>query len=186
MRKIKQNLIEFIFQNPKNNEIQKIYFQDSRRFGTFSFYDDISKKLNEIGPDLYELEDLEIFKKRIVKGKKRPICEVLMDQKIISGIGNYLRADILYHCKIHPFTETLDLSDDDLESLFDSIKYIINTSVKSSATTCGYYESSIAYGHYDCLIYGKKLSPCGRQVVTIYDSEKRNLHWVPSLFEIEE
>ncbi|XP_054632198.1 endonuclease 8-like 1 [Dunckerocampus dactyliophorus] len=33
----------------------------------------------------------------------RPICEVLLNQKYFNGIGNYLRAEILYRLKIPPF-----------------------------------------------------------------------------------
>ncbi|KAF2985407.1 hypothetical protein EK904_005541 [Melospiza melodia maxima] len=33
----------------------------------------------------------------------KPICEVLLNQKYFNGIGNYLRAEILYRLKIPPF-----------------------------------------------------------------------------------
>ena|SRR3990167_8359370 len=33
--------------------------------------------------------------------KKKPICEALLDQDYFNGIGNYLRAEILYHANIH-------------------------------------------------------------------------------------
>ncbi|XP_059512475.1 endonuclease 8-like 1 isoform X4 [Myotis daubentonii] len=33
----------------------------------------------------------------------RPICEALLDQRFFNGIGNYLRAEILYRLRIPPF-----------------------------------------------------------------------------------
>ncbi|BFY97901.1 hypothetical protein BsWGS_00941 [Bradybaena similaris] len=34
---------------------------------------------------------------------KKPICEVMLDQQYFNGIGNYLRAEILYRCQVPPF-----------------------------------------------------------------------------------
>lgn len=33
----------------------------------------------------------------------RPICEALLDQRFFNGIGNYLRAEILYRLRMPPF-----------------------------------------------------------------------------------
>ena len=43
----------------------------------------------------------------------KPICEVLLNQKYFNGIGNYLRAEILYRLEIPPFAKARDV----LESL---------------------------------------------------------------------
>ncbi|XP_028018517.1 endonuclease 8-like 1 isoform X2 [Balaenoptera acutorostrata] len=37
------------------------------------------------------------------KAFDRPICEALLDQRFFNGIGNYLRAEILYRLRIPPF-----------------------------------------------------------------------------------
>ncbi|KAH0619860.1 hypothetical protein JD844_014232, partial [Phrynosoma platyrhinos] len=39
------------------------------------------------------------------KAFNKPICEALLNQKYFNGIGNYLRAEILYRLKIPPFQE---------------------------------------------------------------------------------
>ncbi|TSM52282.1 Endonuclease 8-like 1 [Bagarius yarrelli] len=39
------------------------------------------------------------------KAFDRPICEALLNQKYFNGIGNYLRAEILYRLKIPPFVK---------------------------------------------------------------------------------
>jgi endonuclease VIII-like 1 len=48
------------------------------------------------------LENISINKSRRVFNK--PVCEILMDQKYFNGIGNYLRAEILYRADINPWT----------------------------------------------------------------------------------
>lgn len=39
---------------------------------------------------------------------ERPICELLLDQRLFNGVGNYLRAEILYRAKLPPFSSARD------------------------------------------------------------------------------
>lgn len=51
----------------------------------------------------------------------RPIGAALLDQQIVAGIGNYLRAEILFDCRLDPWQKVADLTPDDLERLCNSI-----------------------------------------------------------------
>ncbi|KFZ62894.1 Endonuclease 8-like 1, partial [Podiceps cristatus] len=44
-----------------------------------------------------------VLKNLADKAFDKPICEALLNQKFFNGIGNYLRAEILYRLKIPPF-----------------------------------------------------------------------------------
>ena len=68
------------------------------RFGKWKVSDSFSSNR---GPD--PVREYELFRKNILtnlhsKTFKKPICEVLNDQMYFNGIGNYLRAEILYRC----------------------------------------------------------------------------------------
>jgi endonuclease VIII-like 1 len=59
------------------------------------------------GPD--PTTEFELFVENLRTNSHRkifdkPICELLMDQKYFNGIGNYLRAEILYRLDINPWT----------------------------------------------------------------------------------
>ena len=85
--------------------------------------DDLEKKLKELGPDMFEKETtFEIFKKAVKAKGKWNITKVLMDQKIISGVGNYMRADILYLSKISPFREISSLDNSDLKNIYKKVE----------------------------------------------------------------
>lgn len=78
-------------------------FVDVRRFGKWKwgFWGE------DRGPD--PTEQFQDFVRNIKanlhkKDFDKPICEVLMNQKYFNGIGNYLRAEILYRVDINPFT----------------------------------------------------------------------------------
>jgi formamidopyrimidine-DNA glycosylase len=48
----------------------------------------------------------------------------LLDQKVISGICNYLRADILYLSKINPFRKVKDITEKELKIIFKNSKIL--------------------------------------------------------------
>ena len=110
-KKMKHSNVEFVTKKGK------MYFHDQRNFGTLKFVFtkiEFDLKLQKIGPDLLdENTTFEIFKNRILlkKNLNKIIAKVLMDQSIISGIGNYLRSEILWHCRLSPFTKISDIED---------------------------------------------------------------------------
>jgi formamidopyrimidine-DNA glycosylase len=84
-----------------------------RNFGNIYLLDSDTTmdKIKTIGPDILDLNfTYKIFKLRIKQYVEiypsvisKFICVILLDQNFISGIGNYLRSEILYHAKINPF-----------------------------------------------------------------------------------
>ncbi|KAM5177622.1 endonuclease 8-like 1 isoform 3-T5 [Callospermophilus lateralis] len=78
-------------------------FVDIRRFG---HWDPGGKWQPGRGPCV--LLEYEQFRENVLrnlsdKAFDRPICEALLDQRFFNGIGNYLRAEILYRLRIPPF-----------------------------------------------------------------------------------
>ncbi|XP_030670662.1 endonuclease 8-like 1 isoform X4 [Nomascus leucogenys] len=78
-------------------------FVDIRRFGRWELG---GKWQPGRGPCV--LQEYQQFRENVLrnladKAFDRPICEALLDQRFFNGIGNYLRAEILYRLKIPPF-----------------------------------------------------------------------------------
>lgn len=102
----------------------KLYFYDIISYGTLECVDnldDLEKILNSIGPDIMDKSmNLEIFTNCLRKktNLEKPIGNVIVNQKIISGLGNYLRADILWLAKINPFRKTKTLTDIEISNIF--------------------------------------------------------------------
>ena len=62
-----------------------------------------------------------------IKLANKQIGDFLHDCKKFSGIGNYLRCEILYECKISPFRKLSELSLDEIENLYKvSLKIILS------------------------------------------------------------
>jgi formamidopyrimidine-DNA glycosylase len=87
-------------------------------------------KIKKLGPEPLEKEfTLEKFKER-VKDKKKKIKQVLMDQEIISGIGNIYASEILFKAEVHPFKTANDLSEKELKKIYCSIKKVLKRAVE--------------------------------------------------------
>jgi formamidopyrimidine-DNA glycosylase len=113
-------------------------FVDSRRFSRVRLVncpaDQLRKTtpLVENGPDPVVDKHLVTEKWLIEKcrTKKVPIKALLLDQANISGIGNWVGDEIMYHAKIHPEQYSNTLSDGQLKQLHKSIHYICGTAVE--------------------------------------------------------
>jgi len=166
-----------------------VFFDDSRHMGLFSVVNKNSLAHNnvmkDVGPDWFEEStDYNLFKSIITNTrlKKTRICEFLMQQNRLSGIGNYLRADILYSAKISPHRGLQSLGEFDLQNLFYWAKTIIYESYSKQACTIkSYTDPHGNTGNYVPKCYGRSTDEFGNQVLKFSDKQNRTVHWVPNV-----
>jgi formamidopyrimidine-DNA glycosylase len=212
----KNSHFKFIFSINKDDEKEKkektLYYNDVRNFGTFNFSnssEELEKKLKTLGIDYlksnFTNDDFTTVFNKLQKSKshnKKKIAVVLMNQKLLgSGIGNYLCAEILYHAKISPHKLIKEFTNENIETLYNSIRYIIKLSYLSNDT--GYmqfldkdlknhkrknYLSDIKLSKKDSFefkVYGRKEDDEGNKVIgdKIVGSGKnmRTTYWVPDV-----
>ncbi|MFC7490715.1 MULTISPECIES: Fpg/Nei family DNA glycosylase [unclassified Knoellia] len=71
-----------------------------------------------LGPDpLRDDAEPEAARRRI-QSSRRPIGALLVDQKVIAGIGNVYRAELLYRAGLDPFKAGHDVDDDTFDALW--------------------------------------------------------------------
>jgi formamidopyrimidine-DNA glycosylase len=107
-----------------------LMFYDTLSFGTIKLFSEaeLQKKLKSLGSDIMDPDyKFSEFYEHIMirRNLDKPIGNVLMDQKVISGIGNYLRADCLWMSKISPFRKVKDLSEAELKTIFHNVRVLI-------------------------------------------------------------
>ena len=89
--------------------VRVLSFVDYRRFGRWEIGADWGR---DRGPD--PMFDYDRFRQNVLDHMEaaafnKPICETMLNQKYFNGIGNYLRAEILFRLKIKPFTKSRDV-----------------------------------------------------------------------------
>ena len=81
----------------------------------------------ELGVDAAEV-DRDQFQE-IMGSRRGSIKSALMNQSIITGLGNVYTDEILYQARIYPKTEVSDLSEKQLRSLYGKMKEVLETAV---------------------------------------------------------
>ncbi|CAH0052884.1 unnamed protein product [Clonostachys solani] len=115
----------------------EVAFTDARRFGRVRLVDcpgdDIRKHspLVENGPDPVVDKDrfTEEYLQKKMKTRHVPIKALLLDQTMISGIGNWVADETLYQSKIHPEQYCDDFNDEEISTLYENICYVCQTAV---------------------------------------------------------
>ncbi|KAI1354656.1 formamidopyrimidine-DNA glycosylase [Xylaria sp. FL0043] len=115
-----------------------VAFTDARRFGRVRLVDcpgaeiRSNSPLVENGPD--PVVDRKIFTeeylRKKMKGRHVPIKALLLDQAMISGIGNWVGDEIMYQAELHPEQYSDDFSDAEIARLYKAICYVCDTAVE--------------------------------------------------------
>jgi len=158
------NYIHAIFWLNKN---KMMGFSDLRKFGKILVTDkrdfDNLKDLKDIGPDpLTPKFGFNEFKSLISK-KRGPIKKILMDQNVVSGIGNIYSDEILFVAKIHPLKKAEKLGDKELRAIFEAAKKILKKAIKLRGTsTSDYRDTAGKAGRYTevRLVYQREGEKC--------------------------
>jgi DNA-formamidopyrimidine glycosylase len=178
--------IRMMCERPPTRGMFSIYYVDQRRFGNFKVVDTHSatSKLDSLGWDpLAEPTAYGKVKVRALKykNKKTPVCEVLLDQDVFAGCGNYLRAETMYRAGVDPWMEWRNLSTSDVDVLCTTLAEIVAESYKNKGASLeNFVDGDGNKGEYVGLlkVYGKKKDPDGRDVLRRKDSKGRTVWWV--------
>lgn len=170
----------------ENSDGEKIWYQDSRNFGNWYFWkgvEELEKKLKTLGIDL--IDDDKVSKSKIVTAFRKydhfDISKVLMEQKVLAGVGNYMRAEILYAEKIYPWAKISKLSDDNLYDIYREAVKLAKLSYKTQEKE---FLSGAPYDSFqsDMKVYQKTVDPLGNKVTqTKNKTTDRTTHWVSSI-----
>lgn len=125
----------------------QLHYHDTRRFGTFHLqeknqYQKIKPYIN-IGPEPWQKEVTTNYLLSKLKNKKQKIKTSLLNQSIISGLGNIYVDEVLFASKIHPETEARNLKEEDIKNIISNSINILKLSIKVGGSTIASYTSSL-------------------------------------------
>ena len=102
----------------------------------------------------------------------------MMDQSRLSGVGNYLRAEILYRSKISPYRTLVSLSDEDIKVLYNNTLKIMMESYNQKGK---YYQGTKCGDGFSLRVYKQETDPNGHPVLTFNDRDNRTCYHVPQV-----
>lgn len=166
----KHEHVEFIFSDNKS-----LRYKDTRKFGRMYLYDKKSafnkKPLIDLGLEPWDKELNVNYLKEKLKTKSLPIKTILLDQSIITGLGNIYVDEVLFLSNINPLTKPSELKDSDLEKIIKYTKEVLESAIKLGGTTIRSYESSEGvHGNFQTslLVHTKEICPkCNTKIEKI-------------------
>jgi formamidopyrimidine-DNA glycosylase len=169
------------------SDATQLFFNDPRHFGTIKFVhgsDKLKAKLDELGWDPLSMPlEANLPWIRMKLGMKtQTIAEVLMDQTIFAGVGNYVRAEVVYSIQMSPFRPAKSLSTTEVERLCRAIVEVMQSSYAHQGATISTYQTPYGEeGRYSSQfqVYGRKIDPHGH-LISKQDIAGRTMHFCPT------
>ena len=149
------------------NDGSLLCFCDQRKFGRLWFYssDEDYKAcgIDRLGPEPLSADFSKEYLYKCLAKTKRQVKAVLLDQSIVSGIGNIYSDEILFKAGILPQTRACDISKNNALSLYDAINDVISNGIKANRSSIEAYMLGASKQYSDLekmKVYQKAGSKC--------------------------
>ncbi len=181
--RVKHDHLVFFFNNNKT-----LTFNDPRKFGFIDVAqsDKLKNKtyIMNLGLDaLSKRLNCEYLHSRIAKSEVA-IKQILLNQKIIAGIGNIYASEILYDSKISPFTPGKDLKNSLIVKLIRSIRKILRKAIKYGGSSIRDYRSidgTLGNFQSNFRVYNREGKKVGKDTVIKTVQYGRSTFYCPKL-----
>jgi formamidopyrimidine-DNA glycosylase len=143
----------------------QLRYRDVRKFGFLAFSSRTAPTeipwLKDLGPDPFEITAAQFA--GILRQKKRALKPLLLDQTVISGLGNIYVDESLHLAGIHPLTKASTLSPKKAKELHRTIRQVLRQAIRSKGSTLrDFRKPDGKAGSYQLLhrVYGREEKPC--------------------------
>ncbi len=142
-----------------------LFYQDVRRFGGLWFVKDLQDFFAGLGKEPLSDEFTAQYLAKTTKNRKQVIKNMLLNQKLICGIGNIYADEALFEAAIRPDRPAGSLSAEEIKRLCQAIKEILRNSIEKYGTTLRDYRDGFNQpGRFQeyLKVYGKTNEKCPR------------------------
>ncbi len=147
----------------------RITFNDPRRFGAMDLFPtaeaDSYKLLAVLGPEpLGNTFDAAYLTAKL-RDKNTPIKSALLDQRIVSGLGNIYVCEALYRVGISPIRKAGRIGPERIADLCVAIRDVLNDAIAAGGSSLRDFrqaDGELGYFQHSFDVYGREGEPCRR------------------------
>jgi len=145
----------------------RITYNDPRRFGAMDLLDTATAEehplLNVLGPEPLSngFNEDQFFK--AIRSRKSPMKSVLLDQKIVAGLGNIYVCEALFRARIDPRRKAANLSRQRSDRLVPIIRDVLSEAIEAGGSSLKDYrqaDGELGYFQHSFDVYGREGEPC--------------------------
>jgi len=162
--------------DPKHDHLQlslndgtELVYNDPRRFGLFKFVEvedaNSLPELKVLGPEPLTDEFNQAYLAAKLRRRKAAIKNVLMDQRVVAGLGNIYASEILFHAGVRPTRKAFSLTLREIGRVVDGTKTVLARAIDAGGTTFrNYLDSRGRPGRFasSLSVYGRAGESCPR------------------------
>lgn len=145
----------------------RVTFNDARRFGAMDLMKTGQEAeywlIRDLGPEpLGNAFDEDYLIDRL-KGRRSPIKTALLDQGIVSGLGNIYVCEVLYRAGIHPERKANELTASEVASLVPHIRAVLSDAIEAGGSSLKDYrqaDGELGYFQHSFAVYGQEGKNC--------------------------
>lgn len=113
----------------------QLLFHDVRKFGRIYYYEDLAHLDRKLGIEPLSTNFSPQVCHALLTARARQLKPLLLDQRVIAGIGNIYADEILWACKLNPSSPSNRLTKKDCKAICQATRRILNRSIKLNGTT---------------------------------------------------
>jgi len=124
--------------------------------------------LRRLGPDLLS-DDFRAGDavQRIRERGAVPIADALLNQRVVAGLGNVYKSEVLFMCRVNPFALVRNVGDDQLAAIVETAQRVLRANVSEAlapmTTYSGFRQTTRRASPQERLwVYGRARLPCRR------------------------
>ncbi len=162
-------------------------FHDPRRFGVMDLVAtakaDTHPLLKNLGPEPFSAGFSPAYLKAQLARRKGALKPVLMDQKLVVGVGNIYASEALHFCGLHPNMPAHKATPKAAE-IITAIRTTLEAAIASGGSTLRDYvgaDESGGYFQHQFRVYERDGEPCFRcaEMIEIGTHAGRSTYWCP-------
>ncbi len=145
----------------------RITFNDPRRFGAMDLMQTAGaenhKLLAVLGPEPLGNDFHESHLIAALRGRMMPVKSALLDQKIVSGLGNIYVCEALFRAKIHPRRKAGRIAEPRVATLVPIIRQVLEEAIEAGGSSLRDFrqaDGELGYFQHSFDVYGREGAPC--------------------------
>lgn len=160
----------------------RITFNDARRFGAMDLLPTARQEdhwlIRDLGPEPLGNDFNEAYLVDRLKGRNTPIKSALLDQRIVSGLGNIYVCEVLFRAGIHPKRKAGNIASKRVAGLVPIIRDVLQEAIAAGGSSLKDYrqaDGDLGYFQHGFQVYDRENDPCvtpdcGRPIARIVQS----------------
>lgn len=138
-------------------------FKDMRKFGRAYLVEDAEEVIHKLGPEPLSEAFSTAYVAGRLSGRTAPIKSLLLDQRLVAGIGNIYADEALFRARIHPLRQGGALRAGETAALVEAVQGVIRQALEQMGTTLRDYrrpDGSIGEFQNSLQVFRRTGEPC--------------------------